>query len=216
MSDSTITSYNIESAAALHNNPNRVSQLPFRDTFLLLLWPSWVGKSTIMRELPETKYIWPYTTRELRPGETDKKHVSSEEYDNLLSQKKILFSNDLYEVRYGTPLAPVLDAQRDWKVPILDFPLDKVTSFSQSVRRIIDMNFLCVYLFPPDMATWIQRMQTDGRMNESRLSAGKAELTDLVQSTEPHPLIDISLVSHTGKIDDLVSSVRQIIQKLRT
>lgn len=214
MADIIITSEDIDRAAALHNNPNRVSGLSFKDTFLLLLWPSWVGKSTIIRELTEVKYIWPYTTRELRPGETDKKHVSPEEYDDLLSQWEILFSNDLYEVRYGTPLAPVLDAQRDWKVPILDFPLDRVTSFSQSVRRIINMNFLCVYLFPPDMATWIQRMQMDSRMNESRLSAGKTELTDLVQSIEPHPLIDVSLVSHTGKIDDLVSSVRQIIQGL--
>lgn len=216
MLDSVITSHEIERAAQFHNNPNRILEMSSRDIFLLLLWPSWVWKTTIMRELSETRYIGPYTTRELRPGETDKKHVSVQEYDDLQAWWQILFSNNLFGVRYGTPLAPVLEAQREWQIPVLDFPLDQVPSFADSVRKIIDMNFLCIYLFPPDMATWIQRMQADGRMNDARLSAGQNELTNLVQLWEPHPLIDLSLVSHTGKIDELVSSVRQVILKLRT
>lgn len=214
MSEIVITSEDIEGAAKLHNNQDRVSQLTSKDTFLLLLWPSWVGKSTIIRQLWETKYIWPYTTRELRHWETDKKHVSDEEYDNLNRQWQILFSNQLYWVRYGTPLAPVLDAQSEWRIPVLDFPLDKVATFADSVKRIINLNFLCIYLFPPDISTWIQRMQSDGRVNDSRLSAGKAELESLVLLHSPHPLIDASFVSRTGEIGELTTSIRKIIQSL--
>lgn len=54
---------------------------------LLLLGPSGVGKSSIIRELQATDarfvYVTPYTSRVLRPEETDKVHVTADQMDEL-------------------------------------------------------------------------------------------------------------------------------------
>jgi len=68
-----------------------------------------------------------------------------------------------------------------------------------------------MYLFPPDIGTWIQRMSLDGRINHTRKESGITEIRELIARKHPHPKIDISFVSTTGGIDSIVQSIKQIL-----
>lgn len=75
--------------------------------FLLLLGPSGVGKSTIIRDMQAMDsrfvYISPYITRSLRKGEQDKIQISNQEMDERAARGEFLVINSFYGIRYATP-----------------------------------------------------------------------------------------------------------------
>jgi len=74
---------------------------------LLLLGPSGVGKSTIIKDMLARDrrfvYVTPYMTRPLRKGETDKISISDAELDTMIAGNQFWSVNTLYGVRYASP-----------------------------------------------------------------------------------------------------------------
>lgn len=145
--------------------------------FLLLLGPSGVGKSTIIRHLSEMDsrfvYVSPYTTRDLRPGEKDKVHVSLEKIEHLEKTGKLLTINKIYGIYYATPKDTIDLALASGKFPILDWPVDKMEVMLKNYKG----KLFAVYVEPDSLDELQWRLSQDGRDKEGkRFSAGKEEL----------------------------------------
>lgn len=175
--------------------------------FLLLLGPSGVGKSTIIRGLRlldnRFSYIAPYTTRRLRPGESDKIPVSDVDFDILERRGMFLTVNHLYGVRYGTPREPIEAAFRNNLFPVLDWPLNQLQVMEENYPGRI----LPVYLTPPSIDALQQRL-SDGRdPSAARLTAGVSELLSVSQA--PHS-IRYKVINYDGMADATVQEVYRI------
>lgn len=166
-----------------------------RPTFLLLLGPSATGKSTLIREAQKIddrlKMVSPIMDRPLRDGETDKTSVSKEAFDELERQGTFLIVNSLYGYRYGTPKTTVEFILKENKIPVLDFPLEKVPDLNIPADLLYK-----VYVLPPSFGTLTQRVTADNRDRDgSRLKAGKDEINMLRQTRFEHPDIDDAIVN---------------------
>lgn len=162
--------------------------------FLLLLGPSGVGKSAIMKELrlmdSSFTYISPLMTRALRLGETDKVPVSESELDEMERQGKFLAVNQLYGVRYATPREPIEKAFRNGNFPLLDWPVQNI----QTMLGAFPGRTFTVYIAPPDLST-LERRLSDGRdINRARYEAGERELHAFYAGTY-HDVVNYRVVN---------------------
>lgn len=201
------TEKSLENLARFHQNKDAAA---FRSDrlFILLLGPSSVGKSTLIKALNEIsgqKFVYPnpYTTREARIGD-DKVSVTDEEFDILKKDGTFIQVNQLYGARYGPPIANVRAALSNSKIPILDFPLDKIHELKRP-----EYDLLHVYVFPPTVEKWVNKLNSLRRNNsQMRLDAGIQEMRILSQSHAPHPDIHFSIVN---KENEEYSGAREII-----
>jgi guanylate kinase len=96
---------------------------------LLFFGPSCVGKTTVMDYLMEALgwvYVPTTMTRPLRGVEAGKRHVSDDEFNEMLRAGEFLCTNHLYGYKYGTPLSAIQAAVDDQnQVYMMDFPLSQ-------------------------------------------------------------------------------------------
>lgn len=179
--------------------------------FLLLLGPSGVGKSTIIRHLKEMDsrfvYVSPYTTRELRPGETDKVHVSLEAIQQLEQEGKLLTVNVIYGIYYATPKEVIDMALSEGNIPILDWPVSNMDVMLDNYGP----NLLTVYVEPESLDELERRLANDGRDREGkRFAAGKEELLRYY-SGEFDSLIHLKILNRQGEDLEVASRIYEIV-----
>lgn len=181
--------------------------------FLLILGPSGAGKSTIIHHLREMDlrfvYISPYTTRDLRPGEIDKVHVTLEVIQRLEEEGKLLTINEIYGIYYATPKDSIDDAIEEGNFPILDWPVDKMDVI---LRNYPDKTFT-VYVEPESLDELERRLKLDGRDKEGkRFIAGKEELNRYYMGEFDH-MIDLKVLNEQGKDSEVSSQIyRSFVQ----
>lgn len=210
LSDMTL----FQQARNIHFSPDKIARINPENFFLLLLGPSAVGKSSIIRALNENApgnflYISPYTTRSLRVGEIDKVSVSNEQFDGIKALGNFVCTNEMYDTRYGTPLLPILDALSDKQIPVLDFPLDRV---AELIRPEYDI--LPIYVFPPSILEWVKRLQNEHRFTEGRAESGISELSSLLKVSEADPSIFYSVISD-GSVSEIANEILSLISIIR-
>ncbi|MES2971300.1 MAG: hypothetical protein V4702_03205 [Patescibacteria group bacterium] len=185
--------------------------------FILLLGPSGVGKSTIIKELNNLtgntrfSYVKPFMTRPLRPDETDKISISSEGFDQMKDRSEFVVVNDRYHVRYGTPLSGILSPLSQQITPILDYPLETVPALQRP-----EYDTLNFYVYPASIEEWKQRMESSGRNMNGRLEAGLHELGRLAALGFVHPDIDLSVVNADGASSAAAHDILECIDTLVT
>lgn len=181
--------------------------------FVLLLGPSATGKSTIIQELNAQsqggafEYVKPIITRPNRPNETDKISVSNLKFDEMRERGEFVVVNDLYGIRYGTPLRGILDPLRKGSTPVLDFPLETVGALQRP-----EYDTLNLYIYPPSLETLRQRIENSGRNQDGRLESGIRELGALAMAGFVHPDIDVSLINADSAADTAAHDILDIIQ----
>jgi guanylate kinase len=174
---------------------------------LLLMGPTGAGKSTLLRALEECdrrfQYIAPVTTRKLRPGETDRVSVSETELQRLLQNGEILAVNEFFSTKYGTPLAPILNAFDQGKFPIVEWPISRLSvmeeAFSERLFR--------VYVRPPSVRHIAERLM-DKDNYDRRLEAAKDELVRL-EAHEYDNKIDLLVTSNDGEVADCAKTIHK-------
>ena len=174
--------------------------------FLLLLGPSGVGKSSIIKRLKvlddRFTYISPYVTRRLREGEKDKVSVSDKALDKLVRAGKILTVNELYGIRYATPREPIEQAFADEKFPVLDWPIAKI----EVMKGTFPGQTFRVYIEVADRETLRSRL-VDGRdPDNTRFNAGLVEL-DALKNGAYDNLIDYRILNSAGKVNRVARMV---------
>ena len=151
--------------------------------FLLILGPSGVGKSSVIERLLERDgrfvYVSPFTTRELRPGETDKAHLSEAELE--ARRDEFLCVNELYGIKYATPKETILTALRTGGFPVLDWPIDRLGLMQEAFPD----GLFVVYLLPSTGDLLRQRLSLDARDPEhKRLQRGLEEIASFMERAE--------------------------------
>jgi guanylate kinase len=175
--------------------------------FLLLLGPSGVGKSSIIQELKNTDerfiYISPYTTRSLRDGETDKIFVSDDVMNDMKSRGEFLTINEIYGVRYATPIKPIINALDTGKFPVLDWPIQKIDLLTKSFPG----RLYVVYISPPSLGELRVRMNKDYRdIDGSRLDSATKELEQFWNGKYDE-FCDLKIVSRTGLLPKITKQI---------
>lgn len=176
--------------------------------FLLLLGPSAVGKSSIIRSLRETDqryvYISPYITRPLREAERDKVSVSDSVMDEMAARGDFLKINQIYGIRYATPLRPIQEAFNGGMFPVLDWPVNEIEVMAQAFGND---RLLKVYVFPPSMEELKRRVEQDGRdVDGSRFKAAIEEIRQFQGGTFDS-VIDFKIESTPGYLKAITMSI---------
>lgn len=167
--------------------------------FFLLLGPSGCGKSTIIHHLQEIdsrfQYISPYTTRELREGETDKIHVSLGDIQRMDSENKLLTVNNIYGIYYATPKDVIDNALSCGLFPILDWPVDKIDLMINHYPNHLHV----IYIEPESLEELALRLAKDGRDKDGqRFAKGQLELENYASGLYD-PFIDLKILNEAGQ-----------------
>lgn len=183
--------------------------LPAHATFILLMGPSGVGKSTIISHLQQRDsrfiYISPFTTRELREGEKDKIQVSIEEIEQLNAEGKLLTVNYFYNTYYATPKYVIDEVFAQNNFPILDWPIEKLNIMEQHYPN----RLYRVYIEPEDTTELLNRLQKDNRnIDGKRYNAGVEELEKLNSGTYDS-LIDLRIINRNNCAEEIAQEIYQ-------
>jgi guanylate kinase len=173
---------------------------------LLIMGPSGVGKTTVIRELramdPRFVYVCPYTTRTERPGETDKIPVSAGRFQQMSREGAFVAVNYLYGASYGTPKDTIEWSLDDNKFPLLDWPIKEAASIS----RRLDGRVYRVYISPPSQGVLCQRL-SDGRdPYGERTGTAMAELEAVARGEYNH-VIDHRVISLNGMVESVAQEI---------
>ena len=155
-----------------------------RGVLAIVSSPSGAGKTTLthrlLREFPELEFSISYTTRPMRPGETEGKDyhfVDSATFDRMIAHGEFAEHAHVHGNRYGTARAPVDQALAGGRDMIFD--VDWQGGAALSAAWPVDA--LKIFILPPDLDTLAHRLRrraTDSdEVIERRLRNAIAELS---------------------------------------
>lgn len=185
--------------------------LPVSSRLFVLAGPTAVGKGTVaayIREhYPEVWLSVSATTRPPRPGEVDGVHyhfMSDEDFAETAAAGGFLEHAIVHgRASYGTPKAPVEQAMRDGKLPLLEIDLQGARQVKQNAP---DAYF--VFLSPPSWDELVRRLVGRGTETEDertrRLETAKVELA--AQSEFDHVIVN----------DDVRRAAEELVSLMRT
>jgi guanylate kinase len=180
-------------------------------TFVLLLGPSGVGKSEILKQLTKADpRIVPsivYTDREAREDDFGKVSVSSDEFSKMDREDKFLTLEEAHGHRYGILSSSVFEALEQGKIPVQDYPEQQVLRVKNKLE-----NTKTIYIIPPTLGELHRRGKLDGRdSNDSRFLGGREELLDLVKKHFQTDNIDDVVINK--ELDETTKDVLSLIYK---
>lgn len=175
--------------------------------FLLLMGPSGVGKSSIIRHLKtydmRFTYVTPLTTRELRVGEKDKIHVTSEEIQELEALGKLLTVNVIYDIQYATPKYLIDDALKNGLFPILDWPIQKLEVMEKNYGDTLYK----VYLQPDDIEELKRRLAQDDRDRDGRRYLAGLEELNALNAGVFDGVFDLKIINEKGRDKEIAKLI---------
>jgi guanylate kinase len=134
---------------------------PDRGALFVVTGPSGCGKSTLLHEafrvIPGLEFSVSATTRGAREGETDGvdyHFVDDARFEQLLDEEALLEWAQVYDRRYGTPRAPVLEALDSGRSVVLDIDLLGARQVRQAYPEAV-----LIFVLPPDLDALEQRLR---------------------------------------------------------
>ncbi|MFT3662486.1 MAG: guanylate kinase [Gordonia sp. (in: high G+C Gram-positive bacteria)] len=183
---------------------------PARGRLVVLVGPSAVGKSTVVRRLrellPDLRFSVSATTRDPRPGEVDGRDyhfVSRAEFDDMIERNELLEWADIHGglQRSGTPAGPVRAALESG-VPML---VEVDLAGSRLVREQLP-EAVTVFLAPPSWDELVRRLTGRGTESpeviERRLATAKVEMD--AQDEFAHVVVNDDVDASAEKLVNLL------------
>lgn len=203
-------------ASAAHSSSKKEGKL------VLVIGPSGVGKSAILRHLRSKHKGWHFpksaTTRAKRPKEGTQLYdfVSEEEFDALLREDKLLEWATVHGgARYGTLVDEIIPYIQKGKVVVREVD---VQGFD-GIRRHVLFNtqeksslykMTSIFIFPESIEQLIQhitkRSPTTGDELQRRIDSAHKEL-------EYAKMCDHIVKNPEGKLNETIATVEQLIMK---
>lgn len=176
---------------------------------ILIMGPSGVGKSTIIKHLiekdPNIISIPIYSDRKPRSsGNFGRTLVSPDVFSQMIENGEFLVWHKIYGNRYAIPKRMVLDALASGKIPIQDYPEEIVNDIRSKVPTH------AIYVVPPSLEVLKQRLDLDERNHDGkRFEAGKEEIGRLKKLEFKNDNIDYVVINHD--IEKTVEEVLKVI-----
>lgn len=175
-----------------------------RGKLYVISGPSGVGKGTICGKLIEEagmKFSVSMTTRAPRDGEINGVHyffVSHEDFEKNIEAGGFLEHARVYQNRYGTPKAPVMDMLEKGQDVLLDIEMQGALQVREN-----DPDAVLIYILPPSLKILRERLL--GRGTET------AEQVDLRLSGTLNELQYIEKYDYMVVNDDLEDAIKQVL-----
>ena len=173
--------------------------------------PAGSGKGTVVNELlqshPELKLSISATTRNPRPGEIDGTHyyfITKEEFEQRISNGKMLEYTTYGTNYYGTPLKEVQEALDSGIDVVLEIEVDGAMQIKKKINGAV-----AIMLTPPNSEVLENRLRGRGTETEDvikwRLDRAKEEIKLM-------PEYDYAVVNEDGSADICAEEIYGIIK----
>ncbi len=154
-----------------------------RGLMLMVVSPSGVGKTSLTRRLiadhSDLHLSISATTRPPRPGEhegRDYHFVDRASFDAMVADNAFLEWAEVYEHRYGSPKAPIMDALERGESILFDIDFQG----AMSVAAFAPRDAVKIYILPPSLAEMDRRLHARSQDSEEvidkRLKRAKGEI----------------------------------------
>ena len=185
---------------------------------ILIIGPSGVGKSVVLRELKtrHAEFVFPRsaTTRERRSGEGDDlyRFVTDAEFDQLITDGKVLEWATVHGgARYGTLEEEIIPPIRDGKIVVREVDIQGFHSirnrqlFSGAHPRF---PLRSVFILPESREQLIERIRKRAPIAEEEL---KRRIASMDRELADASLCTARVVNREGQLDATVREVEQVI-----
>lgn len=142
-----------------------------RGTLFVITGPSGAGKGTVLRQvrnaLPDLYFSVSATTRAPRPGEVDGADyhfISREQFQQLISEDRLLEHAEYVGNYYGTPLDPVREHLEQGNDVILEIELQGARQVRQRCPEAA-----LIFIAPPSFAELERRLRGRGTEGEEKI-----------------------------------------------
>ena len=185
---------------------------------VLLMGPSGVGKSVILKELhrrhPELLFPRSATTRPRRKGEGDDLYhfVSETEFDALVRERQLLEWAVVHGgARYGTLLREILPPIEQGKTVVREVDVQGFDSIrvSEHFRRPEgEYKLQSIFILPENRAQLIARITKRAPISSDELERRIASMDRELSSAQ---LCDLQIVNHDCKLEETIAQVEKAI-----
>lgn len=200
----------------------RVNRMPFES--ILITGTSCAGKSTITKKLCESvmangrhfEQVKAVTTRARRADDSNYDFINDEDFDKLLSDKKLLVDSTYRGEKYGIKKAEYDKVIRKNKIPLL------VITPASADKLSTEEKYMCIFIDAPNEALLerlIERLGREPSKREKR-EFEKQNETDRIYQDKSHYILNntdlsasISLISLLWKNQDRSGPLSQELIK---
>lgn len=170
------------------------------------------GKTSLIRLLKRNHpRLWiavTATTREPRTGETDGVDYffyTREQFEETLAAGGFLEHALVHGNYYGVPAEPVYEKLKKGRSVILNIDVQGM----RTVRALMGGEVLSIFLLPPDLKVWEDRLRSRGTDSEEgiqrRLAEGHAELKSSVEYD--YQIVNDILEVAAGQVSGILTEV---------
>ncbi len=192
---------------------------PKQGKLVLLMGPSGVGKSVILKELrrrhPEFHFPRSATTRPRRPREGDDLYhfVTDAGFDHLLSEEKFLEWAVVHQgARYGTLLEEITPPIEAGKIVIREVDVQGFESIcthplfaGTSARYVLQS----IFIAPENTEQLIARIKKRAPISEEELAR---RIASMEKELAYAPLCSVKVVNREGQLEEIVAEVERRIR----
>ncbi|MFA7681868.1 MAG: hypothetical protein WCX61_02450 [Candidatus Peribacteraceae bacterium] len=187
---------------------------------VLIIGPSGVGKSVILKKLRERHSEWHFprsaTTRPRRAGERDElyRFVSDTAFDRLIEENALLEWAVVHGgARYGTLIEEIIPPIEQGKIVVREVDVQGFDSIrAHHFFRGADAVYALesVFIFPENKEQLIAHIRARAPMSEEELTRRIASMERELTYAD---LCDHQIVNKEGALDETVQEVARLLEK---
>jgi len=181
-----------------------------KNTIFLISGPSGVGKDSVIKTLnesnPHIKNIVTITTRKIRENEIHNKDyifVSKKEFENLITNNKLIEWSEVYGNYYGVPKDQIENNLKNPNKIIIKTDIQGIKKLKQKFK-----NAVTIFIIPPDVKTLLNRLKS--RKTDSIEDITKRSDIAIKEMKEKN-IFDHIIINKDGALINTINQIKKII-----